>query len=129
MDEKGSFDSIFTSGSLQMLKVMLPCLPADKRGGFAIFIRMQELLFTMDQVKRLNGSVPMEPPPEGEALFDALLPYCNPEQEEHLRQMKNMIKQMDQIKEAMEMAQMMQELFPEGMNTENMDFSQIMNML
>ncbi|MBE5862333.1 MAG: hypothetical protein E7295_05730 [Lachnospiraceae bacterium] len=129
MDEKGSFDSIFTSGSLQMLKVMLPCLPADKRGGFAIFIRIQELLFTMDQVKRFQGFVPMDSPPEGEALFDALLPYCNPSQEEQLRQMKNMLKQMEQIKEAMEMAQMMQELFPEGMNTENMDISQIMNLL
>ncbi|MBQ9489240.1 MAG: hypothetical protein IKO03_12925 [Lachnospiraceae bacterium] len=128
MDEKGSFDSIFTSGSLQMLKVLLPCLPADKRGGFAIFIRMQELLFTMDQVRQFHGSIPMESSPSGDALFDALLPYCNSSQEEQLRQMKSMLKQMEQIKEAMEMAQMMQELFPEGMNMENMDFSQMMNL-
>ncbi len=128
MDEKGSFDSIFTSGSLQMLKVLLPCLPADKRGGFAIFIRMQELLFTLDQVRQFHGSIPMESPPEGEALLDALLPFSNPSQEEQLRQMKNTLKQMEQIKEAMEMAQMMQELFPEGMNMENMDFSQMMNL-
>ena len=36
---------------------------------------------------------------------------------------------MEQIKEAMEMAQMMQELFPEGMNMENMDFSQMMEFI
>ena len=128
MEEKGSFDSIFTSGSLQMLKVLLPCLPADKRGGFAIFIRMQELLFTMDQVRRFRGSIPMESPPAGEALLDALLPYCNSSQEEQLRQMKSMLKQMEQIRETMEMAQMMQELFPDGMNPENMDFSQMMDL-
>ena len=127
MDD-GTFDSLFSSGRLQMLKVLLPCLPEDKRGTLAIYIRMQEFLHTLGFVSRAKNSIPMPPPPEGEALVDALLPYCDPEQERQLRSFRQTLHQMDHLKEMMEMAQMMQELFPDGMNAENMDFSQMSTM-
>lgn len=108
--ENGTFDSLFTSGKLQMLKILLPCLPADKRGGLAVFIRMQELLYTIQYVQSSGNEVKMDPPPKGDALYDALLPYCDPDMEKQILQMRQTMQQFEQLKDTMEMAQMMQDL-------------------
>ena len=108
--ENGTFDTLFTSGKLQMLKILLPCLPADKRGGLAVFIRMQELLYTIQYVQSSGNEVKMDPPPKGDALYDALLPYCDPEMEKQILQMRQTMQQFEQLKDTMEMAQMMQDL-------------------
>ena len=121
--ENGTFDTLFTSDKLQMLKILLPCLPADKRGGLAVFIRMQELLYTISYVQCHGNHVQMPDPPEGDALFEALLPYCDPDMETQIQRMKQTLKQFEQLKDAMEMASMMQEIFPEGFSMEGMDLS------
>ena len=121
------FDTIFSSGRLQMLKLLLPHLPADKRGNFAIWIRLQEFLYTLSFV-RGGRKIEMPPPLEGDALLNSMLPYCDEQQRDQLQKLKQMLHQMDQMKEAMEMMQIMQELLPEGINAENPDLSEMMNL-
>ena len=110
--EHGTFDSIFSSGKIQMLKVLLPFLPEDKRGAFAVFIRLQELLYTIRFIQGSGSSIPMEPPKSGEALLDAMLPYCDPEQARQMQSWKETLHQAEQMKEMMETVQAMKEFFP-----------------
>ena len=121
------FESIFSSGRLQMMKLLLPHLPADKRGNFAIWIRLQEFLYTLRFVKE-GHVIEMPPPLEGDDLLNSMLPYCDDRQRDQLQKLKQTLHQMDQMKEAMEMMQLMQELFPEGRNAENLDLSEMMNL-
>lgn len=123
--ENGNFDSLFSSGKFQMMKVLLPCLPEDKRGFFAVFIRMQELLYTMERVQRAGNVIKMDEPLEGEPLLDTLLPLCDPPWRARILRLKQTMHQMDQWKDVLETAQMMQELFPEGLSAENADLSQL----
>lgn len=124
-----TFDSLFSSGKFQIMKVLLPCLPEDKRGSFAIFIRIQELLFTLNAVNNSGQEIKMAPPPEGDALFDAILPYCDPDEESRITQIKQTLRQAEQMKDVMEMASAMRDLFPEGMGANGMDLSQMTEIL
>lgn len=109
--ENGTFDSIFSTDELQIMKVLLPCLPEDKRGFFAIFIRFQELMLTMDRVRHSPRGIPMPKAPSGDSLMEELLPYCNSSQESMLRQFQQSMEQFEELKDAMEMASMMQDVF------------------
>lgn len=128
--ERSAFDALFTTERLQILKVLLPCLPPDKQGGLAVYIKMQELFYTMDLVRnsphRLRNA--LGPAPTGASLFEQILPFCSPSQRDQIRQFQQMSQQMDSMREMMEMVQMMQSMFPEGMNPEDMDISQMMGM-
>lgn len=139
--DHNTFDNIFTTDQLQMLKVLLPCLPCEKRSALAVFIKMQEFLYTL---RYLQNSIPdslrqLKAPDNEMVLCDNLLPYCNPRQKEQIRQFKQLTGQMDNIKEMMETIQMMQELFPQGGDTSTdsngmqspngPDLSQIMEIL
>lgn len=128
--ERSAFDALFTTERLQILKVLLPCLPPDRQGGLAVYIKMQELFYTMDLVRnsphRLRDA--LGPAPTGETLFEQILPFCSPSQRDQIRQFQQMSQQMDSMREMMEMVQMMQSMFPEGMNPEDMDISQMMGM-
>lgn len=130
--ENGTFDSIFSSGKIQMLKVLLPFLPEDKRGAFAVFIRLQELLYTIRFIQGSGNVIPMEPPKSGEALLDAMLPYCAPEQAKQLQNLKETLRQAEQMKEMMETVQAMKELFP-GDSPESsgagFDFAQVAELM
>lgn len=128
--DRNTFDTLFTTDRLQMLKVLLPCLPPDKQGGLAVYIKMQELFYTMEYIRTNSHRLTekLGPAPTGDTLFEQILPYCNASQKSQVRQFQQMSRQMDSLKEMMEMMQMMQEMFPEGMNAENMDLSQLMGM-
>lgn len=123
-----TFDSTFTTSHLQMLKVLLPYLPPASQSGLAIYIKMQELQYTLEYMKHHPRTSPLLPKPEENCLFEQLLPYCSPSQKEQIQQFQQMNQQMESIRDAMEMAKMMQDLFPEGATGENMDFSQVMSM-
>lgn len=66
----------------------------------------------------------MDPPPKGDALYDALLPYCDPDMEKQIRQMQQTMQQFEQMKDTLEIVQMMKDLFPEGFSG---DFADILN--
>ncbi len=128
--ERSAFDALFTTDRLQILKVLLPCLPPGRQGGLAVYIKMQELFHTMDIVRNHPGRLreALGPVPNGDTILEQILPFCSSSQKEQIRQFQQMNRQMDSMREMMETVQMMQSLFPEGMNPEEMDLSQIMTM-
>lgn len=128
--ERSAFDALFTTDRLQILKVLLPCLPPGRQGGLAVYIKMQELFYTMDIVRNHPGRLreALGPVPNGDTVLEQILPFCSSSQKEQIRQFQQMNRQMDSMREMMETVQMMQSMFPEGMNPEEMDLSQIMTM-
>lgn len=125
--ETTTFDSYFTSGQLQACKVLFPLLPPERRGQFAILIKCMELQNAMDYVRKhpFGGFLNLELPPSKDAILDSILPYCDEVQKEHIKQFHNALQQMEQLRDMMDMVDMMKELFPEGMDLQSMDMSQM----
>lgn len=141
MEEQGSktitaFDSLFTTNKIQMLKILLPRLIPEQQGGFAIYIKLLELQYTLTflrrhpgmqlfgNAKRLSANFFQEDNADTMELLDELLPFSGPEERLKIQNMKNMMENFRKMKDMMDMIQMMQELFPEGMGGEGnpMDF-------
>lgn len=124
MDEKGldkviAFDTLFTSNSIQMLKILLTYMEPSSQKGIAIYIKFMELQYTLDFFnKHPNAALDMLPHEENlEAakLCDEIFPLCSTAEQEKLSQMKQMYQQFHNMQEMMEMINMMKELFPQGM--------------
>ena len=128
MEEKNSdkiiaFDSLFTTNSIQMLKVLITYLAPSAQNNFAVYIKLMELQYTMTFFKKhpdasLYG-LPHEDLSGSAKLCDELLPLCDNSQKEKINQMKNMYQTFENMQGMMEMMQMMKELFPEGAGSSN----------
>ena len=96
--ETTTFDSFFTSGQLQMCKVLFPLLPPQLRCQFAIFIKLQELRNAVNYVKlHPQGSFQgLQSPRGSEELISSILPYCDDEQKETLQHFHQSLQQMEQ---------------------------------
>ncbi len=140
MEEQGSktiatFDSLFTTNRIQILKILLPRLAPEQQYGFAVYIKLLELQYTLNLMrrqppirlfgdsKRLSADFFQGDNAGTMDLLDELLPFSGPEGRAKIENMKNMMANMKKMQEMMEMIQMMQELFPEGSGGDNpMDF-------
>ena len=117
MEEQNSktitaFDSLFTTNRIQMLKILLPRLAPEQQNGFAVYIKLLELQYTLSFLRRHPGMRLMGGGKQLSAdffqgdnsgtfeLLDEMLPFSGPE-------------------ERSRMIQMIQELFPEGMGGDN----------
>lgn len=110
-----------------MLKILLPWIAPKQQGGFAVYIKLLELQYTLTVLRRHkdmrlfgNGGQLSADFFQGDnsdtmALLDELLPFSGPEERAKIEGMKNMMANLKKMQEMMEMMQMLQELFPEGM--------------
>ena len=129
MEEQNSktitaFDSLFTTNRIQMLKILLPRLAPEQQSGFAIYIKLLELQYTLSLLHRPEAYLPNSKHLSADffsgdnsdtiELLDELLPYSSQADRSRIDGMKNMLQNMGKIKEMMEMAEMMKEMFPEG---------------
>lgn len=128
MEDKSSdkilaFDTLFTTNSIQMLKVLITYLTPSAQKSFAVYIKLMELQYTMSFFqKHPDASVcglPQEKNFGAARLCDELLPLCEPSQKEKISQLKNMLQSFESMQEMMEMLQMIKDLFPEGINDSN----------
>lgn len=136
MDEQTSktitaFDSLFTTNRIQMLKILLPWLAPGQQGGFAVYIKLLELQYTLTFLRRHsdtrllgNGKQLSADFFQGDnddtlKLLDELIPFSSQEDRTKIENMKNMMANFKRMQEMMDMIKMMQELFPEGMNMDN----------
>ena len=95
MEDKGTafinaFDSHFTTGKIQMLKI----------------------LSSPDKIRP-------ESMPAIQELLEELLPFGSPAEKEKILFFKNILSQFQQMQQMMEMMDMMKELFPEGTQSGN----------
>ena len=129
MEEKGTspvtaFDSRFTTNKIQMLKVLIAWLPPSQQGMFAVYIKFLELQHTLTLLRRPGTLFPNNRHLSADFfsgdnsdtidLLDELLPYSSQAERYRIENMKNMLQNMGRMKEVMEMAEMMKEMFPEG---------------
>ncbi len=129
MEEKGTslvtaFDSRFTTNKIQMLKVLMSWIPSSQQGMFAVYIKFLELQYTLSLLNRPEAYMPNIRHLSADffsgdnsdtiELLDELLPYSSQADRPKIDGMKNMLQNMGKIKEMMEMAEMMKEMFPEG---------------
>ncbi|WP_276948506.1 hypothetical protein [Acetatifactor muris] len=136
MDEQTSktitaFDSLFTTNRIQMLKILLPWLAPGQQGGFAVYIKLLELQYTLTFLRRHSDTHLLGSGKQLSAdffqgdnddtlkLLDELIPFSSQGERSKIENMKNMMANFRKMQEMMDMMKMMQELFPEGMGTDN----------
>ena len=126
-----AFDSLFTTNRIQMLKILLPRLAPRQQSGFAVYIKLLELQYTLSFLRSHPGTRLMGNGKQLSAdffqgdntdtfeLLDEMLPFSGPQERARIENIKNMIANFKKMQEMMEMIQMLQELFPEGMGGDN----------
>lgn len=129
MEEKGAspvtaFDSRFTTNKIQMLKVLMAWIPPSQQGMFAVYIKFLEFQYTASLLgtprarigdgRRLSADFFSGDNSDTIELLDELLPYSSPAEHSRIEGMKNMLQSMGKMKEFMEMAEMIKDMFPDG---------------
>jgi len=128
------FDTLFTNNHICMMKLLLPLLSPTLQKGIAIYIKFQELQYTLQYFTKhplgLIGANTDTASTDTDAVLDSILPFCTEKERQSLTQMKNMMQTMQNLKDMMEMLETMKELFPENFSGtgENRDFSQMAEM-
>ena len=129
-DKINSFDSLFTTDHIRMLKILLSQISPPYQGRFAIYIRFLELSYTMRFFRQnpyagwSSSGLSMLAMPDRQTTFagqdpdilatlEELLPHCNLQERNILESLKNTIQNMENIQQTFEMFEMMQDVFPE----------------
>lgn len=154
-----TFDSLFTTDHIRMLKILLSYIKPPLQGKLAILIRFLELSYTWDFFSQnpyagwssaglslfAAGSVSPFSFDGLSKLLDEVWPFCDYEEREKIQSFQNTYQNMENIRQTMEMFEMMQEIMPDfftnqpenqsGDNTDNtnspfgMDLSGLSQML
>lgn len=132
MEDKGTafinaFDSHFTTGKIQMLKILSSRLAPSMNQGLAVYIKFLELKHTLSTPPLPEYGSPLPSPdkirpesmPAIQELLEELLPFGSPAEKEKILFFKNILSQFQQMQQMMEMMDMMKELFPEGTQSGN----------
>lgn len=116
MDEKeqdnvAAFDMLFTTNQIQIMKALLPCLDRPMQKYLAIYIKYQELQYTISYFKKhphyICGAASGQKT-DIRSVLPSILPYCNDSQKQKIQQMEQMMSSLETYKEMMDMMEMMQ---------------------
>lgn len=119
-DKKNAFDALFSTNHLQMYKILLPYLPPKLQIQLAVYIKYEELTYTVSFLsKHQSGIFTEKQTPDIDSLCNELSPYCSFVEKNRLTRIKELINNINNAKEMMEMLNMMKEMFPEGMSFTN----------
>ncbi len=128
MGEKSSdkiiaFDTLFTTNTIQMLKVLITYMAPPAQKSFAVYIKLMELQYTLSFFNKHPDAslcrLPHEDSSNAAKLCEELLPFCDNAQKDKINQFKNMFQTLENMQEMMETLQMMKDLFPEGVDSTN----------
>ena len=120
MDKVTAFDALFTNNQIQKLKILLSYVDSPMQRQLAIYIKFLELKYTMELFQR-SPQLSVSPIQQESSFDPAMLcqeiaPYCSPGEQKQINQFASMLQAMSHYQEMMEMVQMFQEMFPEGMS-------------
>ncbi len=102
-----AFDTLYTTNHMKILKLLLPYLDAKHQKNLAIYIKWQELTFTLQFFKQYSVSL-YNFNEQGKKQFNLqellplITPYCStPEKNllSHFSQLQNMMSMMDSLQE------------------------------
>ena len=90
-----AFDTLYTTNHMKILKLLLPYLEQDHQKKLAIFIKWQELIFTLNFFKQYSASLyspdfKQRKKLDLNTLLPLLMPYCSETE-------KNIISQFSQM--------------------------------
>lgn len=140
-----AFDTLYTTNHMKILKLLIPYLESEHQKKLAVFIKWQELMFTLNFFKQYSASLyspdfKQSKKMDLNTLIPLLMPYCNESE-------KNIISQFSQMQNMMNMMEQMQVYMPiiqqfmssmsgdrtnqDGMNPGSFDFggNNMMNIL
>ena len=125
-----AFDTLYTTNHLKILKLLIPYLKSEHQKNLAVFIKWQELIFTLNFFKQYSASLYSSDFKQSQkldlnSLIPLLTPYCN-ESEKNIiskfSQMQNMINMMEQIQNYMPLIQQfMSSMSADGFHTDGMN--------
>ena len=140
-----AFDTLYTTNHMKILKLLIPYLETEYQKKIAVFIKLQELMFTLNFFRQYSASLYSPDFKQGKkmdlnTLIPLLIPYCN-EAEKNIisqfSQIQNMMNMMEQMQVYMPMIQQLissmsgDDTNPDGMNQNGLDLggNNLMDML
>lgn len=140
-----AFDTLYTTNHMKILKLLIPYLETEYQKKLAVFIKLQELMFTLNFFRQYSASLYSPDFKQGKkmdlnTLIPLLIPYCN-EAEKNIisqfSQIQNMMNMMEQMQVYMPMIQQLissmsgDDTNPDGMNQNGLDLggNNLMDML
>ncbi|MCI6811738.1 MAG: hypothetical protein MSS92_10640 [Lachnospiraceae bacterium] len=110
-----AFDTLYTTNHMQMLKLLFPYLDIESRHKLAMFIKWQELLYTMNFTRQYSGlcrktNYPGKKELDISALLPLLSPYCSEQEKNMLSQFSQMQNMMQTYKDMAQYLPMIQEI-------------------
>ena len=98
-----TFDTLYTTNEIQILKLALPLLSPSLRPYAALLIKGKELTYCMEHLPKAkieHASIELS---YLDAFLDNALPYCNEKQ-------SNLIRQLKQLKHSIDMFEKMKQM-------------------
>lgn len=108
-----AFDTLYTTNGLQVLKILLPHLQKDIQPGIAVYIKLNELLFSLRFSKGLKEcSAPLSTGKETDMqeLICEISPYLNGNEKEMLQKIADLKDNMERFKQISRMMQMIEDM-------------------
>ena len=124
-----AFDMLYTTNHMKILKLLIPYLESEHQKKLAVFIKWQELMFTLNFFKQYSASLYSPDFKQSKKLdlnnlISLLTPYCNESEKaiiSQFSQMQNMMNMMEQMKVYMPMIQQfMSSMSDEGNHSNGM---------
>ncbi len=119
-DSITTFDTLCTNPGIQRLKILIPFISPNMQGTFAFYIKFLELKYTIQLFKNHEEILFHKPAPDINQICDEMEPYLSTNERNNLQSMKNMYQSFSQMKDLMEMVNVMKEMFPEGLDIGSM---------
>ena len=118
MDEKerdnvAVFDTLFTNNQIQIMKILLPCFDRPMQKYLAIYIKYQELQYTLSYFRNHPYHIcssSEDPKAQLRRVLPALLPYCNESQKRTVRQIEQIFSSLETYQEMMDMMELMKDM-------------------
>lgn len=122
-----AFDTLYTTNHMKILKLLLPYLEGEYQKKLAVFIKWQELIFTLNFFRQYSASLysfdfTQKKKMDLNLLLPLLTPYCSESEKSILSQfsgLQNMLNMMEEIQQYMPMIQQLMASMSDG----NLDIS------
>ena len=122
-----AFDTLYTTNHMKILKLLLPYIEPEHQKKLAIFIKWQELIFTLNFFKQYSASLyssdfKKKKKLDLNMLLPLLTPYCNESEKAFMSQfsqIQNMMHMMEEMQQYMPMIQQFMTSMSDGENKSN----------
>ncbi len=100
-----AFDTLYTTNHIQMLKVILPRLPRERRNQFALFIKFMEFQYTISYCDKIKHQINIcanenDPDPKDlTSLIKELQYYCTDSEQKKFKEIADMMQALEMFQE------------------------------